>query len=803
MQRRSIFLVLGAVLCIGLQDAARSQTFQKQTDPANPIVTTQTNTNYAGPAWIDFDGDGDLDLFGSNTYLFRNDAPGGSGFSRVSVDFLGGKIQTGISAGISWGDYDNDGDPDVMIAGNPALLNRNEGEDRFSIVQSKDIGPGLPDLPFDDTRGWAAAWADCNNDGNLDLLITHAAGFHGTPLPCHFFLGDGDRLIRQQGYEFTSITAPYTVASWADYDMDGDQDLFIASGPAGSAARDYLYKNLLKENGTLGFERITDGPLGTDLQDGQLYNFIDYDNDGDLDIFLTNYNGAPDRLYRNDGGTYVNASGVLAAQGGHLANNWADFENDGDQDLIITSEAGTTAFLNNGDGSFSPYSSDFTASGATRGASFGDYDQDGDLDLYVMGSGQGQGLFKNTTENANHWVQFDLEGIVSNRSALGALVKVKATIGGQPVWQMRVVSSQNSFGGHDTYRVHIGLGDATLIDSVLIQWPSGQSSAVGGIAVDTLHRLLEPVPSGFLRANFSASSTTGEDTLTVSFRDLSVTDPAIPVTSWEWDLDGDGVADATSPTAQYFYAVSGDTSFDVTLTVSNGGSPQSLTRTAYITMAGPFPRTTVATSELNLGTLDVNAGRFDTSFVVSNTGSGSDSVDVSLIYGNISIDSALAVAPAQFALTPGGSQVVTFSVFPGRVNRNALDLYSPRIVVRSRFNKDTNEFVRQVRFRITGTATSAEETGGIPSVYRLDQNYPNPFNPSTTITYGLAERARVSLQLFDALGRQVVTLAQGMQEAGTYTVQVEAGRLGLASGIYWYRLSAGAFTAVRSMVLIQ
>lgn len=133
--------------------------------------------------------------------------------------------------------------------------------------------------------------------------------------------GDG-RFTRIEDYEFTQNLAPYTIPTWTDYDQDGDLDLFIGSGPAGSAARDYIYINQLIETGSVDFIRLEDGPLGTDLQDGQTYNTIDYDNDGDFDIFLTNYSAVPDRFYINDNGTYVSTSTTFTVTGSNLANNW-------------------------------------------------------------------------------------------------------------------------------------------------------------------------------------------------------------------------------------------------------------------------------------------------------------------------------------------------------------------------------------------------------------------------------------------------------------------------------------------------
>jgi len=141
------------------------------------------------------------------------------------------------------------------------------------------------------------AWGDLDNDGDLDLAVTHPAGFvPGAPTTNHLYLNNG-----APNYTFTRVTtgpivtglSSYTVGTWSDYDNDGDIDYFVGAGPAnGTTQPDFLYRNLLKETGTATFERITDAPIATDQQDGQVWNWIDYDNDGDLDAYVTNWGGA-------------------------------------------------------------------------------------------------------------------------------------------------------------------------------------------------------------------------------------------------------------------------------------------------------------------------------------------------------------------------------------------------------------------------------------------------------------------------------------------------------------------------------
>jgi PKD repeat protein len=271
--------------------------------------------------------------------------------------------------------------------------------------------------------------------------------------------------------------------------------------------------------------------------------------------------------------------------------------------------------------------------------------------------------------------------------------------------------------------------------------------------------------------------------------------------SWQWDFNGDGTIDATTSEPLFTYVATSDTSFDVQLIVSNGLSADTVRRSDYIVLTGPISQTTVNTELLDLGTIDVNTPRVDTTFTVYNNGSGMDSVHVSLDYGTITVDSALAVSPMAFAIGPRDSQVVTFTVFPPLVNKTIFGVYTPKILLESRFNRDVTVFAKSVQFRLEGTVTGAEEENGLPESYALDQNYPNPFNPATTIRYALPEQARVTLRVFTLLGEEIATLIDEVQEAGFRSVDFDASAF--ASGAYFYRLTAGSFVETRRMILVK
>jgi PKD repeat protein len=563
-------IVLLLITFVGF-NFSTAQTFVKVSDSNNEAATTVTDGNYSGSAWIDIDNDGDLDLYATKNYLFRN--IGGGNFERIN-EFSGISTMQ-LGNGTSWGDYDNDGDADLFLSGKPSIVYRNDGTGSFTAIVNGPIGENA------DNRGWTGAWGDYNNDGFIDLVIIHPRGFLGSPnIPSRFFENNGDgRFTRIDSFEFTTVLAPYTVGTWSDYDLDGDYDLFIVSGPVSNAARDYLYDNTLAESGTADFERIATNPIGTDLQDGQVWNWIDYDNDGDLDAMLTNYSSAPNRFYRNDNGTYTSLSNQLTLTGSYLGNSWGDIDNDGDLDVILTNESNARVYINSGNEAFTVES---TFSGGSRSTSFGDYDNDGDLDLYVTGSGSARGLYRNESQNGNSWIIVSLTGKISNKSAIGAKVKLKATINGNPTWLFREVSAHNNFNGHNSLRVHFGLGNVTVVDSVLVEWPSGESSLLTNISANGFYIIEEQIPTGYLSANFSADAIEGENNLKVNFKDLSITDPNQQVSSWEWDFNNDGTVDATDQNPSHTYSQIG--TYSVSLKVSNGSTNDTKTRIDYITV---------------------------------------------------------------------------------------------------------------------------------------------------------------------------------------------------------------------------
>lgn len=502
--RFSLLFLMGILIILFGNTGIYSQVFTRITDPTNPIVTDPDPTNYYGCSWIDYDGDDDLDLFVNNQYLYRNDGKGK--FTKITGSGIGAGLPNSLGNGNSWADYDNDGDMDVFLAGNAAsFLFRNDGGQFIKITDNGFAGR--------ENTGFAAAWGDYDNDGFVDLIIASPFGFGPThPNVLYHNKGDGSFESIDTSIVTTGLAA-YTVPSWFDYDQDGDIDLFIGSGPiTASGGPDYFYKNMLKETGTAWFSRITSGNFATDLRDGQNVNWVDYDNDQDLDMYVTNYgsNGGTalrqNNLYRNEGGgvfTKITNSPLTTDAEISLGNLWADFDNDGDQDCFVTNEGFVNNlsryYRNDGNGNFIRMDNvvlTVNGSGA-NGATAGDYDDDGDLDLFIFAFPASFRRFhRNDQPAGNHWIRMKLEGTSSNRASIGARVRAKATIGGNSVWQYRELSAQNTFNGHNALEIHFGLGDASTLDSVEVIWPSGTVKYLTQVKANQILKLIENTNAG-------------------------------------------------------------------------------------------------------------------------------------------------------------------------------------------------------------------------------------------------------------------------------------------------------------------
>ncbi len=456
-----------------------------------------------GVSWADYDNDGYPDFYVSNgvtgykqiNFLYHNNGDGT--FTRITT---GPPVEDQyVTYGSSWGDFDNDGDLDLYVAvtlgtyDDPVINNClyvNNGDGTFT--KNTTAGPPVDDREY----SCAAGWGDYNNDGYLDLFIKN--GFYPKQ-PNSLYLSNGNGSftdivgIPLVGSENATLVSRF---AWGDYDNDGDVDIAIAGGDGENNA---IWRN----DGNHTFTKLVD-QNGMSIIQGSYSSapcWGDYDNDGDLDLFMSNYGkNAPAKnfLYRNDGNdifTKIVDGPIVNEEKCSLGCAWGDIDNDGDLDLFVGNDIyyKNSLFLNNGDGTFTQdTTSVVTDSSFTYGAAFADFNKDGFIDLFICREAKNI-LYQNNgpaNGNPNHWINIQCTGTSSNWAGIGAKVRVKATINGQVRWQMREISAQNGYGSHDDLRAHFGLGDATLVDELIIEWPSGIVQTLTSIPVDqflTIH----------------------------------------------------------------------------------------------------------------------------------------------------------------------------------------------------------------------------------------------------------------------------------------------------------------------------
>lgn len=493
-------LAIGAFLVTSVSVQCQT-TFTQITNSV--IVSDQGN--WIGCAWGDFHNSGFLDLvaanlFGTNAYYENNNGM----FLKISH---GDPVQDAdYGVGALAADYDNDGNLDLALtSGAFYSLSRNRlyhgnGDGTFSQASGGVVtnlaayfGPG--------------AWGDYDNDGFVDLLVLNhgTANANGGPNVLYHNNGDGTFTRVTSGAIVNDFISVGFCATWEDYDNDGFLDLLVINLASGN---NILYHN--DSNGT--FSRVSTNIVATDYwpQGAVCAAWGDYDNDGLPDLFVTDEAGTRNQLYHNEGnGSFTRVTSgpelVPSPVGTFDSCAWGDYDNDGYLDLFVGRFNETNAmFHNNGDGTFTKITSGAPVEGdgshMVRGAvSWVDYDQDGFLDLFVGlvdATNEptflpGKNRFYHNNGNSNAWLEIKPIGTVSNRSAIGAKVRVHATIGGKTFWQLREIGNG---GGYNCPPLvaHFGLGNATNADTLRIEWPSGIVQEFQNVAAKQILTVTEP-----------------------------------------------------------------------------------------------------------------------------------------------------------------------------------------------------------------------------------------------------------------------------------------------------------------------
>lgn len=456
----------------------------------------------------------------------------------MNISEVAGVADEGHNIGISFSDFDRDGDQDFYVATRSGAnkLFENLGNNTFM-----NIAPMVGVNSRASSR--SGIWVDINNDGFQDLYVSNF--LEGDIL----YLNNGDKtftnISRSAGID--NENRPFSV-NVADVNQDGFLDIYISN----FQTENILYKN----NGDHTFTNIVEQSGATDRLNAMGSIFFDYDNDNDLDLYLT-HDGQPYILYKNiGGGNFIDVSeeAGINYDGNGMGTDVGDINNDGWLDIYVTNLYENTLFLNNGDGTFTDISQASRSDdyGMGWGTNFLDYNNDGWLDIYVtndsyfspypnvlyrnngdntfgiveaagsvssMLGGYGSAcsdidmdgrvdlvianagrrdhveLFHNQAPQAN-WIGFQLEGVRSNRDAVGARIEVTDS---DSIIRIEEVASGSGYASQNSLIQHFGLGKASSVSSLKVSWPSGRRQTFDNLDINQYYYVKEgeaPQPLG-------------------------------------------------------------------------------------------------------------------------------------------------------------------------------------------------------------------------------------------------------------------------------------------------------------------
>jgi hypothetical protein len=422
-----------------------------------------------GVSFVDFDGDGwdDLSFTSSQGYplhIFRNVQ--GVFFPILPM----GISNSDENKCLLWVDYDNDGDKDLFVTANLGIskLYRNNGDLTFTDIT------GATGLSTDLDPTFGATFTDFNNDGWLDLYVANRALEHEFPSCNHLYINqtDGTFLeITQQAGVADSLKGPLLTGAF-DVDMNGFQDLFVP--------QDKFYGNtLFKNNGNLTFTDVSQASGADYEMDAMSFAVGDFDNDHDLDVYITNTLQSNVLMENQGSWQFENKANVhgLGFFGMSWGANFFDFDNDLDLDLYVSGEnhgginTGLSKLFINENFGFNqnnvlPMSGNNLRS---YGNAVGDFNNDGFYDIVVLNAFFGHSHLWQNSGGDQNWVKIDLRGVISNRDAIGCLLEFYV----DGVKYIRSTHSSISYNSQNSNTIIFGMGTHPVLDSLIVHWPSG------------------------------------------------------------------------------------------------------------------------------------------------------------------------------------------------------------------------------------------------------------------------------------------------------------------------------------------
>lgn len=516
--------------------------FRMETDetPTRHVPATMAG----GVAVFDYNKDGRPDIFFTNganietlekdnskynDRLFRNDGNG----VFTDVTDRAGLAGTGYDIGVAVGDYDNDGYPDLFVTGvHRNTLYHNNGNGTFTDVTAK---AGLDHLDREYGPLWAVAavWVDVNGDGLLDLFIVNYLQWNFTTeplcvyhnisdycapsyykgLPDQLFLNNGDGTFKDvsEQWGIRSHVGKGMGAAAADFDLDGKPDLFVTN----DGYYNFLFHNLGGKFEEVGLQDSVALTEDGNLISGMGTDFRDVDNDGFPDIAFAALANQTFPLFLNRSGKeFLEVTGTSGLRQASIMHSGFgvgiyDFDNDGWKDIFVSGghvlslmTLGTDVdepnfvFRNPGrDGKWriavDDAGFDALPPARHRGCAFGDFDGDGRIDVVVTALGKNAEIWMNRSEPSGHWIDVALEGTLSNRDGIGALIKVVT----KSVTQYNHMTTSVGYASSSDGPVHFGLGADARALSIEIRWPSGIVQTLSDVAADRVIAVKEPAQS--------------------------------------------------------------------------------------------------------------------------------------------------------------------------------------------------------------------------------------------------------------------------------------------------------------------